>query len=127
MKSANEGFYTVPQPEKAAEIMELFNETLPQKSVIDERAGDMGKWLAEYMKDAGYFLKGGPAPTLYKQMFMKALPRLNGRSPEDEAAEVNTENMEDFLLRFVSALNSQLEKEKLASYTQAFRNSVVSI
>jgi len=115
----------IDSQEKAEEVLALHQKTLPKQAVIEERADDLGKWFTEYMKDAGYFMDGGTTPTLYKQMIMKAFPRLNGASPADEASELKAENMEDFLLRFVSVMNNTLEQDKLSSFTQAFRNSVV--
>eukprot|EP00934_Nitzschia_sp_Nitz4_P006897 Nitzschia sp. Nitz4//scaffold25_size161228//144463//149493//NITZ4_002455-RA/size161228-augustus-gene-0.119-mRNA-1//1//CDS//3329544661//6887//frame0 len=76
----------------AEEICEVINKTAFQDAhVIDEASQNLGKWIGEYLADAGY------APHLHstsiKQMILTALP------PISFDKELNPENLENAMVR----------------------------
>merc|ERR1711907_34268 len=80
------------------EEVEMMQKWEDENLDTEQARTEMGKWLADYLDDAGY-QNWATYPAIYKTMFMNAFPPIDPL--DDKKMDVDSVGVEDVLLKFM--------------------------
>ena len=99
------------------EEMKMFKQWEAENVDKEATRIEMGKWLADYLDDAGYD-NWASYPSIYKTMFINAFPPIDPL--DDKAVDADTVDLENLMLGFLNVADSHLkhsEKPLLSKIT----------